>query len=78
MVVTEVTVRYHRPARYEDQITVRAWIAEMQSRGMTFQYEIVNAITGELLVTGVSKHICTTQDGQIAKVPAAWREWGNR
>lgn len=75
LLVTEVRVRYHRPAHFEDLITVRTWVADIQSRGMTFNYEIVNADSGELLVHGFTKHICITHDGKITRVPQAWRNW---
>ena len=75
LLVTEVGTRYLKPARYEDRITVRTWVKEMKSRGMTFNYEIVNADSGEILVTGFSKHICVTKEGKIAKIPEMWRDW---
>lgn len=76
LTVTEVNVRYAKPAVYDQQITVRVWIAEMKSRGMTFQYEVVDTKTGETLVTGYTKHVCITHDGKVAVLPALWREWG--
>lgn len=76
LVVTEVNARYVQPARYEQRITVRTWIAEMQSRALTFAYEIVDADSGQSLVTGQTRHVCTTHDGKVARIPAAWRAWG--
>ncbi len=78
LLVTEAGLRYHKSARYEDLITVRTWVAEVQSRGMIFNYEIVNADSGEVLVTGFTKHICITHDGKIARVPVKWRDWAKR
>ncbi|NWG18270.1 MAG: acyl-CoA thioesterase [Chloroflexi bacterium] len=75
LAVSEVGARYIKPARYDDCITVRCWLGEMKSRSLTFEYEIVHAGTGELLVTGFSKHICITHDGQVVKIPEAWRAW---
>lgn len=75
LTVTEIAVRYLKPARYGQQITVRCWIDEMKSRGLTFAYEIVDAKTQELFVTGTTKHICITHSGQIAHLPDEWRSW---
>ena len=75
LLVTEVGTRYLKPAHYEDRIMVRTWVKEMKSRGMTFNYEIVDADSGETLVTGFSKHICVTKEGKIAKIPEGWRGW---
>jgi acyl-CoA thioester hydrolase len=78
LLVTEISIRHHNPAHYEDLIVVRTWVADIQSRGMTFNYEIVNADSGELLVTAATKHVCITPDGKIARIPAAWREWAKK
>lgn len=76
LAVAEVNARYIKPARYGDRLTIRCWIEDMKSRGLTFSYEIVNT-TGELCVTGSSKHICITHNGEVARLPEAWRAWGN-
>ena len=75
LTVTEVSARYLKPAYYDQRLIIRCWIEEMKSRGLTFSYEIVAEKNQELLVTGFSKHICITHEGQIARLPEAWREW---
>lgn len=75
LTVIEVNARYHKPAYYGQKLTIRCWIVEMKSRGLTFSYEIVNYATSETLVTGFSKHICITHSGQVAKLPEEWRKW---
>jgi acyl-CoA thioesterase FadM len=47
----------------------------MKSRTLIFNYEIVDALTQEILVTGFTKHICITKDGQVTRIPQAWRAW---
>jgi acyl-CoA thioester hydrolase len=76
LMVTEVKVRYARPSHYEQALILRTWIDEMRSRGLTFAYEIVDAVTGDCLVTGTSKHICVTKNGDVAHIPEEWRAWG--
>lgn len=76
LTVSEVTARFIKPAHYGRQITVRCWIDDMKSRGLTFGYEIVDAQSRELLVEGHSKHICITHAGQVAHLPNEWRAWG--
>ena len=75
LIVTELSVRYLKAARYDQRITVRTWITEIKSRAMSYQYEIVEADTRELLATGLSKHLCLTRDGRITKIPDEWRKW---
>ncbi|MBZ0291054.1 MAG: acyl-CoA thioesterase [Anaerolineae bacterium] len=78
LAVTEISVRYIKPARYGQQVTVRCWIEEMKSRGLTFAYEIIDAQSRDLFVTGTSKHICITHTGQVARLPEAWRSWAQQ
>jgi acyl-CoA thioester hydrolase len=75
MAVTEVNARYAKAALYDNQVTIRCWLAEIRSRGMTFQYEIVDTASQEILVTGTTKHICIDKEGKIARVPEAWQAW---
>lgn len=75
LAVTEVNARYVKPARYGDQLRIRVWIETMRSRTATFGYEITGVQTGEVCVTGTTKHICITHDGQVAMMPALWRAW---
>ncbi|HEX2965900.1 MAG TPA: thioesterase family protein [Syntrophorhabdaceae bacterium] len=56
LVVTALEAKYHNSATYDDVITVRTRISELQSRGLTFQYAIYKEKT--LLVEGKTKHLC--------------------
>lgn len=77
LTVAEVNCRYLKPAVYGQLITVRCWLEDMKSRGLTFAYEIVDAASGEILMTGWTKHICITHDGRVTTIPQEWRDWGN-
>ncbi len=72
LAVSELQVRYVASARYDDFITVRTWLEALRSRGMTFGYEVINPVTGQVLVTGLSKHICVDRDGQVRRLPEEW------
>ncbi len=76
LAVSEVNARYIKPAQYDQRLTIRCWIEEFKSRRITFAYEIVNADTGDLHVTGLTRHICITPDGNVARIPEEWRMWG--
>jgi acyl-CoA thioester hydrolase len=77
LVVAEVHARYIKAAVYRQQITVRCWVEEMKSRSLTFAYEIVDTETGDVLVTGTTKHICITHDGRVTTLPPEWRAWAD-
>jgi acyl-CoA thioester hydrolase len=74
LAVSEVSARYIVPARYDSLIGVRCWVAKLGSRGVTFEYEVVDAGTHEVLVTGFSRHICVGRDGNVHRLPASWLE----
>jgi len=67
--VTEMHVRYLTPARYGDAVTVRTWIGEARSRGVTFNYEILHAVSRTRLVTGEVKLISIDPQGRATKIP---------
>ena len=49
--VTSLTVKYKKPARYDDLIKVRTQLVKLPSASIEFNYEILNE-TNELLATG--------------------------
>lgn len=54
LVVGELSLRYRRPARYDDPVRIRCWVRERASRRVTFGYALEHADTGELLVTATT------------------------
>lgn len=40
LVVSEAHVRYAAPARYDDRVRIRTWVERVQSRAITFAYEL--------------------------------------
>ncbi len=71
--VVEAHVRYMAPARYNDYVTIRTTITELQSRVVIFGYEIVNADTKQVLVTGWTKHLCIDLTGRVFAIPSEAR-----
>ncbi len=49
--VTELQIKYHHPAVYDDLLTIRTTIPVMPAVRILFNYEIINEI-GKLVVTG--------------------------
>ncbi|MBN1563294.1 MAG: acyl-CoA thioesterase [Anaerolineae bacterium] len=72
LTVVEVHARYIVPTRYAQRITARCWVDELKSRAVQFGYEIVDAESGQVCVTGYSKHICITHEGRVTKLPSEW------
>ncbi len=74
LVVSEVQARYAAPALYGRRVTVRTWVEELRSRSLTFGYEVVDTESGQSLVTGTTRHVCTDHQGRVRRIPARWRE----
>ncbi len=72
LTVAEVHARYLIPTHYAQEIIARCWVEELKSRAVAFGYEIVDAESGQVCVTGLSRHVCITHDGRVARIPAAW------
>jgi acyl-CoA thioester hydrolase len=69
LTVVEAHCRYHAPARYDDEVVVEARLSFSHPRMIGFAYEIRNAATSQLLVSGETKHVFITPDGHPARVP---------
>jgi acyl-CoA thioester hydrolase len=59
--VVECGCKYRTPAVYDDMLEITARIAELKGATVTIEYEIRRQETGELLVTGFTKHAITDQ-----------------
>lgn len=73
LMVTGVSARYRRSARYGDTVQVTCWGEHLGSRGIHFAYEVHRG--GELLVTGTSEHLWIDKaTGRPCRMPEAFRE----
>ncbi len=68
--VSELNVRYHAPAHYGERVTVRTCVESLRSRQIVFGYEIVNADSGQQLVTGRVNLIAVDKQGSVRTIPA--------
>ncbi|HWQ77768.1 MAG TPA: thioesterase family protein [Anaerovoracaceae bacterium] len=57
--VIECGCKYRTPAYYDELLEVTARIAELKGATVSIDYEIRRPETGELLVTGFTKHAIT-------------------
>ena len=57
MPVVEALVRYMKPARLDDLLTVTSRVSERKRASFTFSYAIENEAT-ELVATGHTRHAC--------------------
>jgi acyl-CoA thioester hydrolase len=72
-VVVEVKCSYEKPARYDDVIRIRTWIAESKEKTLRFAYEVFNDQTGTLLARGETLHVICDGQGRPKPLPEKYR-----
>lgn len=70
LAVSELSARFHGAARYDDLIRVRTTLADVRSRGITFDYVISKVETGERLVTARTALVSIDRAGRPVAMPA--------
>jgi len=73
LAVSEIFLRYHQPARYDQRVTVRCGVTSLRSRQVQFNYEVVDTESGAMLVDGYTQHICLDEGGNVTKIPDKWQ-----
>lgn len=69
LAVSDLSIRYHGAARYDNRIRVRTSLAEARSRSVTFDYLITNAESGERLASARTVLVSLDKRGRPAVMP---------
>lgn len=73
LVITRIALKYHRPARYDDVVTVFTRVAGGGRARIDHEYEVRRIgdgeRTGELLATGASTLACVDKTGRPQALP---------
>ncbi len=69
LVVTEVYCKYRNSARYDEIVTVRTHLKEVNKRRVTFGYQILRKDGKELIAEGETRHICVNDKGKTKSLP---------
>jgi acyl-CoA thioester hydrolase len=69
--VTEVSCRYHKPARFDDEITVETTLTALGRATLDFSYRITRKNDGEILAEGWTRHACVDGKGKVTKISPA-------
>jgi acyl-CoA thioester hydrolase len=72
LVLTRVQVRYLRPARYDDLLTLRTTVVRTTLVKIEHRYELLRE--GELLAEGETTLGCVDREGQVQKLPEFLRQ----
>lgn len=73
LAVAEAHCRYAHPARFDQEVIVRTWLAEANPRMVRFGYELRLAGNGKKLATGETRHIFVGRDLKPCRMPQQYR-----
>ena len=71
--VIEATSRYLKPARYDDEVIIRAGIGQVMRARLTIHYEVAS-LDGTVLATGHTTHAVLNEAGRPERIPREFRE----
>ncbi len=74
LAVSEASIRYHAPARYDDLIRVQTRLAAVRSRAVTFDYVISNGNSGDRLASARTALVSLDRSGRPATLPEEFRQ----
>jgi acyl-CoA thioester hydrolase len=66
--VLEVHLRYHRPARYDDELDIALWLTRLDRVRLNFGCSIRNQRT-EMVLEGETCHVCTSLEEKPRRLP---------
>jgi acyl-CoA thioester hydrolase len=69
LAVAEATCRYRSPARFDDEVIVRTWIEDANTRIVIFHYEMRLAGDDRLLATGSTRHVFVSREMHRVRLP---------
>jgi acyl-CoA thioester hydrolase len=70
LVVSEVSVRYRQPARFDDLLRIRCWVRRLESRRVEFGYAVDHADDGRLLATATVALLALDASMALRRLPA--------
>jgi acyl-CoA thioester hydrolase len=74
LAVSEATVRYVSPARFDDLIRIETTLVSVRSRAITFDYLISHAESGSKLATAHTSLVSIDREGRLVAIPVEFRE----
>jgi acyl-CoA thioester hydrolase len=73
LAVSDASIRFHAPARYDDLIRVHTTLPIVRSRMIAFDYDIRNADSGQRLVTARTSLVCLDRASRPVALPGELR-----
>ncbi len=70
MPVLAISLRYRQPARYDDEVLVKARLVQANGVRFAFEYDILRAPGEVLLASGRTEHASTDLNGKPCRLPS--------
>jgi acyl-CoA thioester hydrolase len=70
--VVHAACDYLAPARYDDLLEIRTWIARLTRVRIDFDYEVARQGEAAILCRGVTRHAFTGSDGRPRRLAEDW------
>ena len=74
LAVSEVSIRFRQPARYDDRVRIRCWVREVASRRVDFGYAVEHADDDRLLATASTSLLALDTAMSLGRLPPQVRE----
>jgi acyl-CoA thioester hydrolase len=69
LAVSDVTIRYRQPARYDDPVRIRCWVRQVASRKVEFGYAVEHAEDDRLLATATTGLLALNSVMALSRLP---------
>ena len=70
LAVSDLAIRYRRPARFDDLVRVRCWVRAIASRRVEFGYAVEDSQDGRLLATATVALLALDTSLALRRLPA--------
>jgi acyl-CoA thioester hydrolase len=74
LAVSDVSIKYRQPARYDDLVRIRCWVRALASRKVEFGYAVEHAEDGGVLATASTGLLALDTRMNLTRLPARVRE----
>lgn len=73
LAVIEATCRYLKPARYDEELIIRAGVTDVRRARLQINYEVAG-LPGDVRSVGSTVHAVLDEAGRPQRIPAEFRE----
>jgi acyl-CoA thioester hydrolase len=73
LAVADAHCRYAYPARFDQEVIIKTWLADAHPRMVSFGYEMRLAESDRLVATGETKHVFCGRDLRPLRLPEKYR-----